>query len=631
MVALAGKPCRERVFAAALSCAELPREALVQLLAQGLLRKRADDELICFHDRIRRAVLQLLDDDRRRQLAARLAQALEREAGADAAERARLWDLAEDAERAEAAHEQAGDQALQKLAFAQAERHYARALELVDDHEGEPFRRVCVQRANALVRLGRSTEAAHFFQQAAQVAAGEQQIRLRIWAAQHQIQSAQVEQGLRSAAAVLSDLGVPLAATGRTALRRIAWERARIALRGTELKRRRRPITASERLILDALKELSAPVRAMSYLPGSTLVVQYLRRALDAGEADHSARALAYEGLWRAVATPTASQTALFERARQLADQTGGALIAAEVELTHGLANLAQGEFKHASHHLSVAHERLQTSCPGQPWLLTAARMYLGRAWHYSGELRQLTLRAGPWLAEAKAKQDPYGAAMLAGYGGASYRHLLQDDPDAALAELDEAMAPWPAEPFATHHHGTLVVRTAALLQRGGAELLAWLTENQARFDAAYLLRTPPLLAELTGRRAFACLSAIPGPARAAEHPLFAEADAHARKLTRLRTSFATGSAQLLSAALRAIEGRDAEAVTLARAAQSGLPNLVGAGHAASYLEGLVTGGASGREQREATLSWLRSQGAVNPQRHLRGYVPGLTLLESRA
>jgi eukaryotic-like serine/threonine-protein kinase len=630
VVALAGRPCRQQVLAAALACAELPRAALAQLLAQGLLRKRADDELVCYHDSIRRAALQLLDDERRRGLSARLAQALEREASADAAERARLWDLAEDRARALAAYEQAGDHALQKLAFAQAERHYARALELLAEREGEVFRRICMQRGHALVRMGQSAEAASVFQQAAQVAEGEQQIRLRIWAAQHQIQSAQVEEGLRSADAVLSELGLPLAATDKAALRRIAWERARIALRGTALKRRRHLITASERLVLDALKELSAPVRAVSYLPGSTLVVQYLRRALDAGEADHSARALAYEGLWRSVANPAVSQAALHERARQLADQTGEALVVAEVELTRGVACVVQSDYALATRHLSNAHELLQTSCPGQSWLVTAVRAHLGQAWLYGGQLRQLVERTGPWLSEARAKRDRYASAAIATFGSASFRHLLRDEPDAALAELDEVMAPWPAEPITVNHIGDLTARACAYLQRGGGLLLTWLDANHARFYRSYLLETPAWQVGLAARRALACLSAIPSSASATQHPLFAEAEAQARRLRGLRTALAPGMAQLVSAGLCAIAGGDTEAVAHARAAQVGLAKLATYGLGARYLEGLVTGGAEGRAQCEVILAELRAQGVVNPQRFLRSYVPGLALLESR-
>jgi hypothetical protein len=40
--------------------------------------------------------------------------------------------------------------------------------------------------------------------------------------------------------------------------------------------------------------------------------------------------------------------------------------------------------------------------------------------------------------------------------------------------------------------------------------------------------------------------------------------------------------------------------------------------------------GESGRTQREATLAWLRAQGAINPHRYLRDYIPGPELLESR-
>jgi eukaryotic-like serine/threonine-protein kinase len=629
LVALAGKPCRAHVFAAAMGRSELPPEAVAQLLGQSLLRQGARDELACYHDRIRQAALQLSSATRQRELAKQLALALDSEPGADTAERARLWEEAGDWQRAVEVYEQAGEQALQGLTFAQAERHFARAFALLGERKEEPFGRICVQRAHALVRMGQSADAARFFQLAADVAQGEQQIRLRVWVAQHLIQGAQVEAGLLAASAVLGELGLSFAKSERAALARISWERARITLRGTKLRQRRRPIGSAERLVLDALNDLNAPVAAVSSLPGTTLATQYLRLALDSGDPRHGACALAIEALWRTIAVPARDHSALFDQAQELAERVGDPAVAADVGIRRGLACVARGELGRAPNYLELAHELLQTECPGQPWLLTRVRMYLGLVWVRSGKFHKLTQHAAPWLAEARAKHDRYAVAALSGFGGASYRFLLKDDPAAMLAELDAAMAPWPEEPFSDNHFGACNARTSALLAQGGGEALAWLAANRLRFERSLLMRAPTPRGSLIALRAFACLSAIPSAQHAPQHPLFAEAAACARSLARTRTAIAPGLVRLLRASLSALAGREAEAVAHAQAVQSRLPELAFA-RGAHYLEGLVTGGESGRAKCEATVAWLRAEGSVNPERHLRELVPGLDLLVSR-
>jgi eukaryotic-like serine/threonine-protein kinase len=628
LVALAGRPLAPELLARAAGRSELPRATVAQLLKQGLLSRRREGELACYHDRIREAALQVLSLEQRQKLASQLAEALETEDGAEPAERARLWDAAVRPERALAAYEQAGERALAGLKFEHAEQYYARALELLGERRDERYCHLSVQRAHALVRLGKSAEAASFFQQAAEVAQGELQMRLRVWAAQQLIQSAQVEAGLSAAQSVLRDLDLPFSRSDRGALARIAWERGRTALRGMKLAERTTPLTAAERLRLDALQELSSPVRAVSYLPGSLLVVQYLRRALDAGELGHGARALAYDAFLRTLAAPAGSRASWFDRSRELAQQSGEPALLAEVELMCGYACFARGDARTAAVHLSGAHELLQTRCAGQPWLLTATRMYLGCSWIASGDLRLLASSGAAWLAEAEAKQDRYACAALAGFGGVTRRHLMRDDQDAALAELDSVLAPWLEQPFSTIQFGALLVRIDALVQRGGRAALDWLDAHEGQLARAVLLRSPSLGWYVATRRVTACLSAIDDPARAAEHPLFAAALEVARSFRRFRRN-APGRLHLLLAVLSALQGRRELAIEHARSAQAFVSEMVSV-RGALYVEGWLLGGSEGSAKCQAVLDWLTNEGCVNPERYLRELVPGLHLMQGR-
>ena len=66
-----------------------------------------------------------------------------------------------------------------------------------------------------------------------------------------------------------------------------------------------------------------------------------------------------------------------------------------------GLACTAAGKFERAVTRLTAAHELLQSECPGQPWLLTSTRMYLGLTWTILGDFASLAHVGTPWLEEA--------------------------------------------------------------------------------------------------------------------------------------------------------------------------------------------------------------------------------------
>ena len=68
----------------------------------------------------------LIAETRLPSLHKQLAQALEKQPGADLSEQARHWDRAQDREHALLAYRRAADQALSSLAFAHAEKLYER-------------------------------------------------------------------------------------------------------------------------------------------------------------------------------------------------------------------------------------------------------------------------------------------------------------------------------------------------------------------------------------------------------------------------------------------------------------------------------------------------------------------------
>src|SRR5262249_50308854 len=153
------------------------------------------------------------------------------EPDADAAEVARHQDAAGNVAAAIAAYARAGEQRLGVLAFDRAEQLFRRGLVLSEANDTPVSMRITlhVGRGHALARAGRSADAAEEYLAAARDESGEGQTRLRIWAVQHLLQSAQLERGMHAARGLLRELGVPVpSSTGRT-LARLMWDRARLS------------------------------------------------------------------------------------------------------------------------------------------------------------------------------------------------------------------------------------------------------------------------------------------------------------------------------------------------------------------------------------------------------------------
>jgi serine/threonine protein kinase/predicted ATPase len=624
LLALVGRPYSTQVFAAALGRAELPLESLNELLNQGLVRRRGEDGLTCYHDRVRNVALSSLSEAGRRELCAKLAAALDSAPGCEAAERARLWDDAGESEQAIRAFEAAGDAALEKLAFEAADQHYMRALELAGDKQDARWGRIACQRGHALVRMGKNAQAARLYAAAAQGAEGAQRVRLRVWAAQNLIQGAQVEAGLAAASDLLAELGVPLPRSEGAAKRRIVLESARLKLRGIKLQTATAPLAAQERLVLDALNELSQPVASVMFLHGAALSVQHVRRALNAGEPAHAARALAYEGILRSTRAPEDDHSALFARAYELAQSGGDPAVLASVEIRAGIACLARDDYEGGRDALLRGHEIVTLQCPGQPWLLSTARMQLGAAWYVLGEHGTLAKNSAAWVADAKQREDLFGYAALASYGFGFIRHLMRDDPAAARTELAEAMAPWPDEPFATSHFGAALGHIFTLLYPGGDAGLRWFGQNQARLDRAAILRNHVFRLTLTNLRTTAYLAATGGPGDSAGLGLaIAAVERQARSLSKATSPMSRAFSIFWRSVLFALRGDTRRARAEAAVAQQrlhGMHKLIA--DVTQYWEGWLEGGESGRKKCEQTTRTLRAEGWVDPQRAVAMILP---------
>jgi tetratricopeptide (TPR) repeat protein len=638
LVALAGRPHGLHVYERALADLEDPAdtsldEAIAVLSAAKLLRVRKDQQLVCFHDRIRAVATRGVAEAAWQPLHLALARVLDAEPEAEPAERARLWDEGGEPSRAAAAYEQAGAAALEALAFQQSAALLARALKLTPSDDEARLRRT-VLRAHALARGGHSADAAALYQEAAQAAQGEERVRLGIWAAQHLLQSAQVEPGLEAARALLAELDMGLPRGEKAALTRIAWHRARMGLRGLALKPAPKGgIDARTRLQLEAAWQLAAPVAAVDVLPSATLSAAHLRRALDSGDPAHAARALAQEASMRAIQKPFVepAYVPLLETSRKLADRVGDPALDAFVTWVEGLTAAFRDDYSRALDPFRRAEQVLREQCSHEPWLLTNVRSTLGTALWLGGEHRTLVEQSKAWLADAQERGDRFAETTLFGMGNGFVQHLMDDNPEAARAELRRTMDAWPREPFSNAGVGELSGTSIIECYVGGPGLLHWLDAERPRLSRALMLKLHlgkvTLAAVSIGARIGAAVTASEDE----RGRLMRGARAGIALLKREQRGLAYGGALLADAQLLAMEGRPDAALDRTSSAREAFEAIsMFQAHGAAYLQGLLEGGDTGRERRERAVAFFRDQGWKRPERAVAMLLPALPALEAR-
>ncbi|WP_397381468.1 protein kinase [Prosthecobacter sp.] len=143
MVALAGEPVALGIAQRAAGLKALPPQIITHLRAAQLLRTSGpglDDDVECYHDRVRETVTANLDALALRSRSCCLADALHI-AGAKAERLAPHYLAAQRHDEAAAAYAQAADEALAALAFNRAEAHYQKAIA----YSADPLRRTAVQ------------------------------------------------------------------------------------------------------------------------------------------------------------------------------------------------------------------------------------------------------------------------------------------------------------------------------------------------------------------------------------------------------------------------------------------------------------------------------------------------------
>ena len=560
VIAVAALPTPRRIAAAA---AELDFDdelrQLRALRAAGLVRTEGsgDDETVeAYHERIRGAVTGELSPA---QLSARhraLAVAYESGLGSAPDRLARHWLAAGDVERACAHALRAGRAAEAELDFTGAAVLYRLVLEHGSLRAAE---RVDLLAAigEALACTGQPHEASTAFLEAADLAGPVDGLRLRSRAAGELLRGGYLTQGIAEIEQVLHALGMKLAPSPGRALLNLLRIRLRLRLRGFAFKPRpAAEIAPIERVRLDACYAVGIGLAMVDHLRGAEYNTRGLLLALDVGDSDRLSRALFLEIGARASHGDRATAQRLIDMTRALAAplsegyaQVSGAAIAA----------WADNDWPTAVEKLDSAMAVFRDQGRGAGWEHDTCQIYRIYSLVWLGEIAEVRRSLPLYLHEARRRGDRYALANLRSRNNLVW--LCNDDPDGAIADLDEALAGWP-RPEGTYHiqsYYALIARVDAALYRGRAVEAARLLEDDLpQLRRAHLMRLGTVHREVTTARVRTALAlSARGDSDAA-----AVAEKQIRELTRSTQPIAPGLAHLFRGALADLYGRREQAIT---------------------------------------------------------------------
>lgn len=616
LCAVAGVPVARGVLAEAskLSLNALGRQ-VAALQAAKLVRTRrarSQETVEPYHNRVRVAVLDEMDDTALMHAHRELAQALEGSEGADPERLAIHWSRAGDSQAAAKRAAVAADLALEGLAFYKAIRLFRWALELWP--RGPDAQRSRTRLAESLEYAGRSSEAADAFRKAAAGALGAEAVDLQRRAAEQLIQAGRVDEGVAMARLVLQSLGLDLPTSTAATIGQLTWLWTRRKLQGDTFEpTAEKDVDHQELARIDVLWSLGAVLGPVDPLHSAALVTQQALRAMKVGEPKRVARALATDAFVAHILGSGEELDVRVGRAREVAEGSSDPSVHAYIDMVDGLTRLWSGDFSGAHVHLRNAVAGMSERCTGMSWQLLQTRQAWLSSALWSGDLLGLRDEYPGILQSAQERGDASAPALVMLYGGAAY-HLCMDNPHLALRELGTSLQSASGAVDARYVQGLMGrinVECYGLQDTAAQELVAqWPTIRRSR-----RLRIGRWSAELHYHHAVALLNAAgPGDRRAMR-----AARKNLRALRSLPHRHLHCWAHLLAANVHVFGGdRDAAVRSLQqaqRSAESAGNALVTwrAQHWAQALRGQST---------QQPLSALREQGVAEPLDFLAAFVP---------
>ena len=456
LVCVAGAPRTiETIGRAAGGAGEAIARAVLALQATHLVRAsgaRARDTIEPYHDRMREAVVARLDDDERRRLHGRLAEAIEA-IEPDLEALAAHWEAARDVDRAKRYAVLAAEHAADVSAFDRAAGWYEHALALA--REPAERRALHAKLGEALADSGRGALAADAFLAAADGAPPDEALDFRRRGAEQLLRCGHHDRGLVAARGVLGTLGLHLPRSPHVALLMLVFLRVVIAIRGLDFQTRREDDVAPRTLTrIDTTWSLGFCLTMSDHILGQLFIARALLLALRAGEPLRVARSLVPEIVFQATrggrSWPRA--LALTVRTMALAESTQDPVVVASAVISTGIAHYLNGHFTAGIERLDAGLARVVGGrLAGAAYEMTLGQIYLLVSLLYLGRLPELVARQDEFLRKARDRGDVFATVNLR-IGYSAFAWLVQDDPATARGRVTEAMRQWSADNFHLEH-----------------------------------------------------------------------------------------------------------------------------------------------------------------------------------
>ncbi len=622
MIAVAARPIPQEL---ALRAASVDDPAALALLRAGsFVRVRAvggNHHLEPYHDRIRELAVGLLPEDELRACHQRLAFVYEATPAPDPETLAVHLAGAGDSVRAAEFAITAARRAATALAFDRAARLLRSAMAL----DARFPRELHIELGDALAFAGRGREAAEAYLAALPGAEPADALDLECRAAGQLLYSGYIERGLELFTRIAQTTGTHLAGTPRRALAAMLFHRARIAVRGlTYRERSEREVPASELTRVDVGFAVAEGMGMIDIPRAAELQARHLLMALKCGEPHRVARALAAEAIFRSLpGRPSVPRT---KRVLGMLEGIAERLDDPELRGLHlgaaGLCAFNQGFWSECYELADRAEQIFLDECVGFRWELATASMFKSFVLALTGRIREMLTTFPAMVEEAYERGDLYAATSLLVCVG-FYLPLASDDPDQARAQIDEALARWPAIGFHVQHANALHSGVCVDLYRGRpADAVDRCAAAWPALQRSLLLRVQFLRTLLGSARARAMVATV----RAGGDPsLLRPADRWARRARAEGVDYAVGMGCSVGACVALCrDDRDGAIQLLAEADQQlTASGLMLAAWSNRRARGLLLGGSDGAALVDEVDGILTAQGLKQPARVCRIFAPG--------
>ena len=625
VLAVARRPVNEEVALSAAGIQSDPLQLLATLRAAQFIRSGGTGYGVeLYHDRIGEAIASLLDDNDRRQIHRRLAQAIEARGLDDPESLYEDYLGAGEKDRAVLHAQTAAQKAAGTLAFDRAALYFRRAIDLKPDAPNIVELKIGL--GDALANAGRPAEAASEFLEAAKATSARRALELRQRAGAQLLMGGHIEEGLAVYRVVLEAVGLKLAQGPKRALASLALRRLWIRFRGLDfIERDASDIPEVDLLRVDICWAVAAGLGMVDLINGADFQSLHLLLALRAGEISRVARAMAFEvGQTAARGGAARARVAgLLEKTEELAKRAGNPHSIGMAIWARGLSSYLLGRWKEAAEYCERGAEILRDQCTGVTWEITIANRFMLTSLLYLGEVVEVSRRVPQLLTAALEQGNLFAATDLRTRLNAIW--LAADDPDRARDEVIAAMTSWPREGFHLQHYTALVALTQIELYTGDYEVAWKHIEGQLKpLEKSMLLRIQGLRIDALQIRGRLAVASALGENRSSRLKI---AEAVADMIGQEDVPYAYPYASLIRAGVANKRGDNVTAATLLEKALKEFDNADMKLYAVIIRRclGKMIGGDRGRELVTETDEWMDRQQIRNPERVMNLMAPGFS------